>query len=197
MLDGLMQTLGVWYWIILNMFGVIAIICKILEYQVKKRSTMYILVTIASLCWTAYFAFYGNLISSITCALGALKFLVFMKRDTCKWARSIIWLYAFLALQTGVVVFTSIKAFSWLSIFTILAGYVGIFAYFVTDPRKYRLVSFVHMALWVINSSIYFYPVALASDSFSTISCAVAIYRFDLSKKAREKIKEKQKSQDV
>ena len=147
---------------------------------------MYTMVTIASLCWTFYFALYGNMVSALTCGITVIRLLVFMKRDTCKWARSIFWLYFFVALQIGVTILTSLEGFSWLNIFAVLAGFIGIFAYFVTNPRIYRYVSFIHMALWVVNSAVYFYPIALASDSFSTISCGVAICRFDLSKKARQ-----------
>ena len=176
------DILGIWYLIILNAFGVIAIIFKIIEYQVKKRNTMFVMVIIAGICWTLYYAFYGNSASTLTLLINVVKLLIFMRRDTCAWARSVLWLYFFLALQIVVAVFT---VSSWLDIFAILAGFVGIFAYFVVDGKKYRLISFIHMTLWVINGSINFYPIALVSDSVSTVSCGVAIYRYDLSKKAK------------
>ena len=147
---------------------------------------MFMLVTIASACWVMYFLLYGNLISSLTCLLGVIRLLIFSKRDTCAWARSIFWLYFFLALQVGIVVYSALNSFSFLDIFAILAGFAGIFAYFVRNEKYYRLISFVHVALWVVNSSIYFYPIALISDSFSTISCAVAICRYDLFKKRKK-----------
>lgn len=195
--NNLNNTLGIWYLIILNAFGVIAIICKIIEYQVKKRTTMFVMVTVACACWSAYFLLYGNLISALTCALSVVRFLIFVKRETCKWAKSVLWLYVFIAMQTAVVVYTIIvSGFSWLNIFTILAGYVGIFAYYVNHGKMYRFISFIHMSLWVVNSAIFFYPIALLSDSFSTISCGVAIYRFDLRKNARNKEKREKISEN-
>ena len=185
--QNLSNALGIWYQIILNAFGVIAIVCKIIEYQAKTRKTMFTMVIAACTCWTIYFALYGNLVSTITCGMSVFRFLVFMKRDTCAWAKSMFWLYFFLALQIAVAVWTSLISFSWLNMFAILAGFVGIFAYFVTNDKQYRLISFLHMSLWVVNSAVYFYPIALLSDSFSTISCGVAIYRFDIRKKLRKK----------
>jgi signal transduction histidine kinase len=176
------DTLGIWYLIILNAFGVIAIIFKVIEYQVKKRNTMFIMVIVANACWVCYFALYGDLASSLTCAINFVKFLIFMRRETCAWARSILWLYFFLIVQIIVAIFT---VTSWLNIFSIVAGFIGIFAYFVVDGKKYRLLSFVHMAMWVVNSAVNFYLIALISDSVSTLSCGVAIYRYDLSKKAK------------
>jgi hypothetical protein len=182
----LSDSLGIWYLIILNAFGVVAIVCKVIEYQAKKRRTMFIMVTIACIAWTFYFALYGNLISTISMIVGIARLLVFMQRDTKKWAKSMFWLYFFLVLQVALMVYSILIGFSWLDIFAIVAGYIGIFAYFVTNAKVYRLISFVYMSLWVVNSCVYFYPVALISDSFSTISGGIAIYRFDIRKKVRE-----------
>ena len=188
--DNLNDKLGIWYVVILNAIGVMAIVCKVIEYQAKKRQVMFTLVTIASACWVMYFLLYGNLISSATCLLGIIRLLIFRKRDTCAWARSIFWLYFFLALQVGVVVYSALNSFSFLDIFAILAGFASIFAYFVRSPKLYRIISLVHVALWVVNSSIYFYPIALISDSFSTISCAIAIFRYDILKKGKKQTEE-------
>ena len=186
--SALSGSLGVWYLVILNAFGVVAIICKICEYQVKKRNVMFTFVTIACVCWVLYFVLYGNLISGLTCFISVIRMLIFMQRGKHAWADSILWLVFFLVLQVLVTVFT-VK--SWLDIFTILAGFLGIFAYFVTNATHYRILSFFHMALWVVNSAVYFYPIALISDSFSTISCGVAICRYDLVKRARSYAGEK------
>lgn len=177
------NTLGIWYLIILNAFGVMAIICKVFEYQVKTRAKMFTLATIANICWVLYFALYGNFASALTCFINVVKMFIFMYRGRYKWADSILWLIFFLILQVLVSVFT---VTSWVDCFCITAGFLGIFAYFVVDQRKYRLLSFIHMAIWVANSAINFYLIALLSDSFSTISCGIAICRYDLSKNARK-----------
>lgn len=186
LINNLSNSLGIWYVIILNAFGVIAIICKVIEYQASTRKGMFTMVTIACVCWVFYFALYGNLISTISMILGVARLLVFMKRETCAWAKSIFWLYFFLAIQVALVVYSICIGFTWLDIFAIIAGFIGIFAYYVTNDKVYRSISFVYMALWVVNSCVYFYPIALISDSFSTISCGVAIYRFDIRKNKKK-----------
>ena len=194
MVNTLNNTLGIWYLIILNAFGVIAIVCKIFEYQVRSRNAMFVFVTIACICWVLYFALYGNFASALTCLLSVIKMLIFMQRGKHKWADGPIWLILFLVLQTVVAVFTTT---GWKDVFAIVAGYIGIFSYFVLNQSRYRLLSFFHMSLWVVNSAINFYLIALLSDSFSTVSCGVAICRYDLSKNARKlnaSIKEKQNS---
>ena len=178
-------TLGqAWYLVILNAFGVIAIACKIFEYQVAKRDNMFVLATFANVCWVLYFAFYGNLASALTCVINVIKMLIFVQRGKYAWADSIIWLIVFLIFQILVTVFT---VSSWLDVFSVTAGFLGILAYFVVNQKTYRALSFVHMAVWVLNSVVNFYPIALISDSVSTISCGVAIYRYDIKNKIDKK----------
>ena len=48
MVNALDANLGIWYLIILNAFGVLAIILKVIEYQIKKRSLMMVIATFAN-----------------------------------------------------------------------------------------------------------------------------------------------------
>ena len=184
-------NLGIWYLIILNAFGVLAILCKVLEYQIKNRGTMLVVATFANISWVLYFILNGNFTAGLTCVLVVIRMLIYIQRDKKAWARSDWWIVAFTALQT-VVAFTTFK--NWQDIFSIIAGYVGIFAYIMPTQRSYRLFSLLYMILWLSNSICYFavsglaYIVALVSDSFSTCSVLVGIWRYDISKKA---IKEK------
>ena len=177
------NTLGIWYLIILNAFGVIAIICKIFEYQVKSRGNMFALSTIANVCWVLYFLLYGNFASALTCVINVIKLLIFMQRGRRAWADSIWWLILFIVLQVFVTIFT---VSSWVDVFCTTAGFLGIFAYFFKSAKTYRILSFLHMSIWVVNSIANFYLIALLSDSFSTASCALAIYRFDIKKHSKK-----------
>ncbi|MBR2498091.1 MAG: YgjV family protein [Clostridia bacterium] len=172
-----------------NAFGIFAIICKILEYQVKKRNVMFTLATIANVCWVLYFVFLSNIASSFTCIINVIKLLIFMQRGNYKWAESIWWLILFLILQVLVTIFT---VASWVDVFCITAGFLGVLAYFFKNARTYRILSFIHMAIWVANSIANFYPIALISDTFSTVSCGVAIVRYDIIKQKPKKIDQKQ-----
>ncbi len=192
MVAWLNANFGIWYLIILNAFGVLAIILKITEYQVRKHSTMMLIATIANISWVLFFALNGNFTAALTCVLIVARMFVYIQRDTHKWARSVWWVVLFVVLQTVVAV-TTFK--NWQDIFSITAGYIGIFAYLTRNQTLYRILSFIYMSLWLSNSICYFivspstYLVGLASDAFSTISVAVGIWRYDLCKKAREEKK--------
>jgi hypothetical protein len=117
--------------------------------------------------------------------IGVIRLLIFIQKGKHKWADSIWWLVFFLLLQTVVSVFTFKD---WQDIFSLSAGFVGIVAYFMIDPKKYRALSLAHMSLWVVNSAIRFYPIALISDTMSTISVAVAIVRFTIAERRDKKM---------
>ena len=162
------DSLGIWYLIILNAFGVLAICCKICEYQSKTRSKTLFFAIVASICWVLYFFFYGSFASMLTCFVGVIRLIIFLQRGKHAWADSIIWLIVFLALQVIIAVFT---VRTWLDTFSVIAGAFGVMAYFVVNPTKFRALSFIHMSLWVINSIVNFFPIALISDAASTVSC--------------------------
>ena len=173
------------YEIILNGFGVLAICCKVSEYQAKKRSIMFIFATLANFLWVLYFAFYGDWASALTCFIATVRMLVFMQSGKHKWADGYFWLIFFIIVQAVV----SVSTFTgWQDVAALVAGFVGIVTYYVKNEKWYRILSVVFMALWICNGLIKFYPIALISDSFSIISATVAIFRFDiLAKKASVK----------
>ena len=176
------------YLIILNGFGVLAIACKVTEYQVKNRLTMLTVATLANFLWVLYFVFYGDWASALTCVIATIRLLIFLQKGKKKWADSNFWLILFLALQV-IVSFISFTSFK--DVFALTAGFVGIIAYYVIDARKYRILSLIFMLLWIVNGILKFYPVALVSDSFSVISVTVAIFRYDIFAPKGKKIEEK------
>ncbi len=188
MVDWLNANFGIWYVLVLNAFGVIAILLKVTEYQVRKRERMMVIATLANVSWVLFFALNGNFAAALTCVLIVARMLIYMQRDVKEWANNNWWVALFVALQTVVAV-TTFK--NWQDIFSITAGYIGIFAYLTKNQTLYRILSFIYMSLWLSNSICYFiispstYIIGLSSDAFSTVSVAVGIWRYDLCRKAR------------
>lgn len=182
MVENLM-TLGVWYYVILNAFGVVAIILKVTEFQLNNRSVILTFALSAAACWVAYFILQGDFVSALTCAIGVVQGLIFLQRGKHKWADSKFWLFFFLIIQitSGVIFFKE-----WHDIFATLAGVFNVLAYFVLDKKKYRLLGFICLFWWVMNSAFKFYPIAFANDLFGCISAFVAIIRYDVIKKTNE-----------
>jgi hypothetical protein len=185
----LSNSLGIWYLIILNAFGVIAICCKVCEYQLRGRKTIFLLAMSSQTLWVLYFVCQGDFISAIASGISFVSVLIFSQREKHAWARSVLWLIFFLALQGALTVFT-FK--TWRDLFALSAGVLGVFAYYTLDLKKYRFLSLFYALSWLCNSIFKMYPIALASDAFSTISVSIGIYRYDIKKqKSTEQVENK------
>lgn len=174
------NSLGIWYLIILNAFGVMAICCKVCEYQFRGRNTIFLLAMFALILWVLYFVFQGDFVSAIANIISFVSVFVFSKREKCKWARSVWWLILFVALQC---LLSALAFKSWKDLFAFAAGVLGVFAYYSLDLKKYRFLSFFYAVSWLCNSLFKMYPLALICDVLSTTSVTISIYRYDIKKK--------------
>ena len=173
--EGLKNSLGIFYLIIINAFGAIAILLKICEFQFKKRKTIFIVASLTFVCWIAYFFLQGDFASGIINFICFVEVMVFLQRGKKKWADGKWLMYLFLGLQLGLGLLTFKN---WHDIFAIVGGVFTTIAYFVISKKTYRYVSLVAMLLWVANSVSKFYYVALINDVFATVSVFVSILRF-------------------
>ena len=186
MFDGLViflnSNLGIWYIVLINAFGVLAIITKLTEYQFKKRLVRFIICTLASLWWLIYFILQGQTVSALANLIGLTQAIIFMQRDTHEWAKSKVWLYVFLVLNVAVC-FIGFKV--WHDVFPPLAGIFGAIAYFAIDEKTYRYFALLNIVFWLSNSiaKMPMTLLALICDSTCTVSALVGLYRFYKRKK--------------
>ncbi len=169
------SSIGVWGDIIVNLFGVIAIISMFIGYQMKQRQKIFILYMIANVCWVFYFTLQGNLVSALMCLISLIRSLVFLQRGKKKWAESILWLYFFLAVMLTSTVLTYRD---WRDIFALLATAFGTIAFFAIKEKTLRIVNSGAYIFWMVNSITNLYWVALISDTISFISLLIALYRY-------------------
>lgn len=183
----LQNTFGIWYTVILNAIGVIAITFKVIEYQSKKRATSLTFAILSDLCWASYFALEGNFVSALMCTIAVFQFVVFLQREKHAWASNKLWLAVFFIVQgvSGVLTFQN-----WYDVFAITAGLITVVMYYVLDRKTYRLLSFFYVLAWLLNSASYGYLLPLLNDSFSMVSIIVAIVRYDILKRKNNEPKE-------
>ena len=180
LVSSLSNSLGFWYLIILNAFGVIAITLKVIEYQSKTRRGSLTFAILSDLCWTMYFLLQGNFVSALMCAIAVMQFVIFMQREKHSWANSKLWLVFFFALQgvSGILTFIN-----WYDVFAITAGLITVVMYYVYDRKTYRIFSFFYVLCWLMNSGFNGYLLPLLNDSFSMVSVIIAIVRYDILKR--------------
>jgi hypothetical protein len=168
---------------IANALGIIAVILKVVEYQLKKRSTRIVLALMGNFCWIVYFFLKGSYASTISGFVAVTSNVIFLLREKHSWAKGIWWLFLFLAMTAANCIF-GFK--SWFDIFAILAGLFGIIAYFVIDDKLYRYLSFFCMFSWLLNSIFNQFGIALVNDAFATVSVVVAILRLYVFKRGKK-----------
>ena len=176
------SSFGIW-----SIFGIIAILVKICEFQVKKRNTRIFIYSMACACWTFYFLLKGEIVSACANALGLVQGLVFMQKEKHSWAKSYFWLGLFLFLQ---VANCAINFSAWHDVFPMIGNILGAIAYFVISEKTYRFLSLLNCTFWLSNSICKVAILALVCDASSTISGLIGLARF-FARKNREK-KQKQ-----
>jgi hypothetical protein len=182
--NGLNESLGVvWFNVLINFIGVLAIVVKIIETQNKTRGKIVLFAIGNYSLWIAYFVLNGNFTSAVVNSISFVQLLVFLQRGKRKWADSYFWLVFFLAVQVGASFFTWNGPFS---LFSIGAGLLSTIAYFVIDEKLYRYFFLGLMLLWIGNGIVYFYPIALIHDVFSTVSIIIAIVRYNFNDKSKK-----------
>ena len=196
---------GAWYHVFYNVIGVIAVILKIIELQLKSRSKRLVLALSSALCWVIYFFLCGKVTASITSIIAVVQLLIFLQRGKYKWAGSIFWLFLFLGVQVGICVWNILSGDGILVLLSVVAGLFGTAAYFVTGDKSYRILVLVSLLFWVANSVVgtFFTATAsrlwaaLASDVFGSTSAIIAIIRYDILKVHTPKVYETEKRNEV
>lgn len=185
----LTSALGSWYIILFNAFGIIAMLVKVCEFQLKTRNKIIIFATIASCSWFIYFILQGDFASAFSNLILIIQGIIFYQRGKHKWASSIIWLFVFIGAQAVFGILTFKTA---LDLFPIFGGAFLTVAYFVMQEKRYRLIVIFGMSLWLLNSITKGYLLATINDASCVISAIIGLVRFTLIEKKQNEQKQLQ-----
>lgn len=187
--DGLIGSLGlIWFNVLINFIGSVAILIKVIETQNKKRGKIVLFAIVNHFLWITYFILNGNFTAAIVNGVSFIQLLIFLQRGKYKWADSIVWLVIFILVQVIAGIFTWNGPYS---LFSICAGILSTIAYYVMDEKLYRYFFLALITLWIFNGIVYGYVIALIHDIFAFVSILIAIIRYNGIKKNKgEKVTE-------
>lgn len=186
--NGLIEALGIGYYILMYGVGIVALTLSVIAFQFKRRITIILSSLTGQICWTAHFVLQGDLTSAIACILSAIMLFVFSKSDKHKWTIHPITVAFFIILLSGFSIFT-FK--TWTDIFPIIAGVFAALTNSRKTEKSLRRLSVPWCIAWLLNSIIKMYPVALVNDCFCTVSAVVGLIRYrKIDNEALEKIEE-------
>ena len=173
--DGLMDAMGVFYYILVYGIGIVAMTLSTIAYQFRHRITIILSNLFGQCLWVVYFLLQGDLTSAIACALSAIMLAVFAKKGEWKWASSPFTVGLFIVLISG---FSLLSFQGWIDVFPLLAGVFAVIANSQTNETRLRWFALFWCLFWLFNSLLKGYPVALASDILCTSSTIVALIRY-------------------
>ena len=173
--DGLINSMGFLYWIMVYAIGIIAMALSVVAFQFKHRVTIILSSFFGQSCWVIHFLLQGDLTSAIACALSAVMLAVFSKKEKWKWSTHPVTVGVFIVLITG---FSLLSFAGWTDVFPLLAGVFAVIANSRAEEKRLRQFSFFWCIFWLLNSTFKMYPVAFANDFLCTASTVIALVRY-------------------
>lgn len=181
----ILSSLGVWYIILVNLFGVLAIGFKLVESQQKKRGLIMLFAIASTIAWIIYYILNGNLATALIVIIGILKYFIFAQRENKAWANSPIWLILFIVVQL-VICLLAVKE-DWTAILSCLAGIFSTFAYYTLSVKQYKYTLLASQVSWVFNGVFNGYTIAYISDIIICVAIIIGIIRFTIEEKKEQK----------
>lgn len=167
--------------IIAQCIGLLGFLSAIISFQNNDRQKILILQILANILFSIHFFMLGSITGSALNLVSIFRGVIFYKRDYRKWANHILFMYLFIALFSIVGLATYKNLFSLLPILGTTIGTVGLW---VKSPRKIRFIMITASPCWLIYN-IYIHSIAgILTESFSLVSIAIAIIRFEVVKKS-------------
>lgn len=166
---------GVGLTVLIYAVGILAMVLSVMAYQFKYRVTIIVVNFSGQACWVLYFLLQSDFTSAISCALTVTVMAVYSMKGRWKWVSNRLVAVAFTASVVGFSVWTFA---GWRDIFPLLAGVFAVIANSRSDEKSLRQFSAIWCALWLANSIVKVYPVALVNDVLCTGSTIVSLIRY-------------------
>lgn len=168
-------TEGIGYTVLIYAVGILAMALSVIAYQFKHRVTIIVVNFSGQACWVVYFLLQSDFTSAVSCAITVLVMATYSMKGRKKWVSSPITAIVFLASTVG---FSIITFAGWKDIFPLLAGVFAVIANSRSDEKRLRQFSSIWCVLWLVNSIVKLYPVALVNDVLCTGSTIVSLIRY-------------------
>ena len=168
--------------VIAQVLGILALLAMVLSYQQKERKRLLWFQLVSNAIYGVHYYLIGAVTMVAMSGINIARSFVFSKNDT-KWGRSRIWLYLFLAITLVSGIWTWEGPLSLLVMAATLLLIVALYSENLAFMRKvFLILPFLYIAYNVVKRSWG----GIGNDVFCLVSALIAIWRFDIKKKADE-----------
>ena len=165
-----------------QILGILALLAMVLSYQQKERKTLLIFQMVSNAIYAVHYGMIGAYTMVVMSIINVARSFVFSKNDT-KWGKSRIWLYLFLAITLVGGIWSWEGPLSLLVMAATLLLIVTLYSENLAFMRKmFLILPFLYIAYNVVKRSWG----GIGNDVFCIVSALIAIWRFDIKKKADE-----------
>ena len=168
-----------------QVIGILAVAALLFSYQLKRRKQIIFVNAISSMLYVLQYVLLGALEGAVIDVLTAVSTVVAHRKDTNfirKHTKVVVWVLELSIVAAGLVFYRNI-----FSLCSIAGAVCQTSAFWITEEKKLRLVSFLGTPFWLVyNLANSAYGAAFGSV-LSVISVGLAIYRYDIRPKKQEK----------
>lgn len=166
--------------IIAQMFGIGAMLALFSVYQQNDRKKLLISKLTADFCWAVHYlclGAYGGMIPNLS---GIFREMVFVNRESKKWANHIVWLIIFILINwlLGIRTFQSA-----INILPIAASTFVTIAFWSKNPKITKIISIPVSAVFLIYDLFVGSYIGVINESIGILSFILYIIKSILRRK--------------
>ena len=170
--------------------GIVGMAFGILSYLNKSQRGIMIFQLITTVCFAVHFFLLNAVTGCLLNILGVIRAAVYSQRSTRKWAAHPVWIYIF-SVSAFIIYILSFTVFGTepspqrliLELLPVIAVTVTSVSYRMPGGGQVRFLSLFSSPLWLIYNACNGSVGGTISDSLSTISIFVGMYKHDRKKK--------------
>ena len=156
----------------------IAVVTYILSYQQKKRKNIILVNAMSNFFYVLQYVLLGAFEGATLDGLSTVATITAHNKDKgfiAKYIKFIVIIIDLLMLITGLLLYKNI-----FSLFPVVGAMLQTGAFFLTEERKIRIVSFLGTPFWLIYNIVSKAYFSAVGSTLCIVSIGVAIYRYDI-----------------
>lgn len=167
-----------------QIIGIIAVIIFFMSYQQKKRNNIILWNATSRILYIVQYILLGAFEGAALDILGTVSSVAAQNKDKKIIKKHLaIWITAInlLIIAVGLMLYENV-----FSLFPIVGVVLHTSAFWISDERIIRIVSFVGSPFWLVYNLVSLAYGSAIGDTLTMFSIAAAIYRYDIKGKNKE-----------
>lgn len=163
-----------------QIIGLLAVVTFLLSYQNKTRENIIKWNVISRILYIIQYVLLGAFEGAVLDIVGAISSIVANKKENrvIKVNLPLVILnFNLLILVVGMVLYKNI-----FSLFPIIGVMLHTSAFWISDEKKIRIISFLGSPFWLVYNLSKFAYGSAVGDILTMLSIGLAIYRYDIKK---------------